>query len=55
MPQKYHPNLKGKGWIRVTDDEAGEEEVDKVWELQKQAYQALPPLANALGRGSGRP
>ena len=44
MPQKYHPNLKGKGWVWVTDDEAGEEEANKVWELQKQALSSSTTL-----------
>ena len=35
MPQKYHPNLKGKGWVRVVDTEGDKKEVDKVWEMQK--------------------
>ena len=37
MPQQYHPNLKGKGWVCVEDAEADAEEVNKVWEMQKKA------------------
>ena len=37
MPQKYRPNLRGKGWVCVEDAEEDAEEVDKVWEMQKRA------------------
>ena len=37
MPQKYRPNLRGKGWVRVEDTEEDAEEVDEVWEMQKRA------------------
>ena len=30
MPQKYRPNLRGKGWVRVEDTEEDMKEVDKV-------------------------
>ena len=30
MPQQYHPNLKGKGWVLVTDTEVDKGEIDKV-------------------------
>ena len=30
MPQKYRPNLRGKGWVHVEDTEEDMEEVNKV-------------------------
>ena len=37
MPQKYRPNLRGKGWVHMEDNEADTKEVDEVWEMQKKA------------------
>ena len=46
------PNLKGKGWVRVTDNEAREKEVNEVWELQKQALSGSTTLGNCTQSGS---
>ena len=37
MLQKYHPNLRGKRWVRVEDAEKDTEDGDEVWEMQTRA------------------
>ena len=44
MLPKYQPNLKGKGWVRITDTKAEEEEVNEVLERQKQALSGSTTL-----------
>ena len=49
MLQKYHPNLRGKGWVRVEDAEKDTEEEDEVWEMQKRALSDSITLGKHTG------
>ena len=51
MPQKYCPNLKGKGWVHVVDTEEDKEEVDEVWEMQKRALSGSTTLGKRSWSG----